>query len=169
MHSNDLMVSKTEIFSEVKTLLNDKGLSVKREDQSRPWGGFFVLDESEIDRFLKLFFKAIDHGKVSGQKLSPKVLLVAPQSRLSWQYHNRRAEIWTVIKGPVQVAISDTDHESQAADLNPGDAISLKQGQRHRLIGLDTWGIVAEIWQHIDPSTPSDEEDIVRVQDDYSR
>jgi hypothetical protein len=37
------------------------------------------------------------------------------------------------------------------------------------LIGLDDWGIVAEIWQHTDESNPSDEDDIVRLQDDYSR
>jgi mannose-6-phosphate isomerase len=166
---NDMVVSKTEIFDQVRTLLAGKGLSVKHEDQSRPWGGFFVLDETEINKFLHLFFEGNEQGKSPGQKLSPKVLLVAPASRLSWQYHNRRSEIWTVIKGPVKVVMSDTDQESQSAHLDDGASISLKQGQRHRLIGLNTWGIVAEIWQHVNPSTPSDEEDIIRVQDDYNR
>ena len=41
-------------------------------------------------------------------------------------------------------------------------------GERHRLIGLEDYGIVAEIWQHTD-SVHSDEEDIVRVQDDFKR
>ena len=41
--------------------------------------------------------------------------------------------------------------------------------QRHRLIGLDGWGIVAEIWRHTDAENPSDEDDIVRVQDDFGR
>jgi hypothetical protein len=45
----------------------------------------------------------------------------------------------------------------------------LKQGERHRLIGLDGWGIVAEIWQHTNAQQPSDEDDIVRVQDDFGR
>jgi mannose-6-phosphate isomerase len=164
-----MAISKTEIFDEIRTLLNSKGLSVKHEDQSRPWGGFFVLDENEIDKFLNLFFQGIEPGKPLGQRLSPKVLLVAPESRLSWQYHNRRAEIWTVIKGPVKVVMSDTDRETEAVDLHAGASISLKQGQRHRLIGLNTWGIVAEVWQHVNPGVPSDEEDIVRVQDDYQR
>jgi hypothetical protein len=39
---------------------------------------------------------------------------------------------------------------------------------RHRLIGLDDFGVVAEIWQHTD-AIPSDEEDIIRVQDDFGR
>ena len=49
-----------------------------------------------------------------------------------------------------------------------GDQVKLQQGERHRLIGLKDYGIVAEIWQHTD-SVPSDEDDIVRVQDDFKR
>ena len=40
---------------------------------------------------------------------------------------------------------------------------------RHRLMGADNWGVVAEIWRHTNPSLPSEEDDIVRVQDDYGR
>jgi hypothetical protein len=29
--------------------------------------------------------------------------------------------------------------------------------------------LVAEIWQHTDPGNPSNEDDIVRLADDYSR
>jgi len=47
--------------------------------------------------------------------------------------------------------------------------ITLKQGERHRLIGLNDFGVVAEIWQHTDVNNPSDENDIVRIQDDYGR
>lgn len=42
-------------------------------------------------------------------------------------------------------------------------------GERHRLVGLDNWGVVAEIWQHTDPNEPSKEEDIVRLSDNYGR
>jgi mannose-6-phosphate isomerase len=47
--------------------------------------------------------------------------------------------------------------------------LKLAQGERHRLIGADGYGIVAEIWRHTDPANPSDENDIVRVQDDFGR
>jgi mannose-6-phosphate isomerase len=97
------------------------------------------------------------------------MLLVAPQARLSWQYHYRRAEIWRVVQGPVGVATSDTDAEGEVQSYAPGDQITLRQGERHRLVGLSGWGVVAEIWQHTDASAPSDEEDIVRVQDDFGR
>lgn len=164
-----MSLSKAEIFDEIREELLNHGLAIKSEDQSRPWGGFFVLEENEIDKFVKLFFSSIAPERVKGQRLSPKVLLVAPQSRLSWQYHNRRAEVWTVMRGPVRVVMSDTDQEKESVDIDAGHSISLKQGQRHRLIGLNTWGIVAEIWQHGNAAEPSDEEDIVRVQDDYNR
>jgi mannose-6-phosphate isomerase len=161
--------SKAEVFDKVRGLLNTHGLSASNEDQTRPWGGFFVVNENQITKFLRLFFPTIDPAQFEGQKLSPKILLVAPHCRLSWQYHNRRAEVWTVLEGPVQVAISDHDDEAEAVKLDAGQSISLRQGQRHRLIGLDSWGIVAEIWQHTNPAIPSDEDDIIRVQDDYKR
>ena len=105
---------------------------------------------------------------ISG-KLSPKILVVAPEKRLSWQYHNRRAEIWKLIGGTAAVITSSTDHENEKMYLKIGDIVQLKQGERHRLVGLETWGIVAEIWRHTDAENPSDEEDIVRLQDDFGR
>ena len=104
-----------------------------------------------------------------GGKLSPKILIIEPQSRLSWQYHNRRAEIWQVYKGSAGIIRSNTDVENEMRIYNEGDQIVLKQGERHRLIGLDDYSIVAEIWGHTDANHPSDEDDIIRVQDDFGR
>jgi mannose-6-phosphate isomerase len=50
-----------------------------------------------------------------------------------------------------------------------GTTVSLKKGERHRLVGVEEWGIIAEIWQHTDIKNPSNEDDIVRVQDDFGR
>ena len=52
---------------------------------------------------------------------------------------------------------------------NEGDQLVLQQGEKHRLIGLNEASLVAEIWQHTDAIHPSDEEDIIRVQDDFGR
>ena len=101
--------------------------------------------------------------------MSPKILVVAPNKRLSWQYHHRRAEIWQVVSGIVGVVTSNTDEEGELQKLSPRATIKLEKGERHRLIGLDDWGIVSEIWQHTDIDNPSDESDIVRVQDDFGR
>jgi mannose-6-phosphate isomerase-like protein (cupin superfamily) len=166
----DTSTSKEALFKEIEQRLQAQGFRIDRQDQSRPWGGFFVLDESQAQEFADQYFSGlpVDNLRISG-KLSPKILLVAPHQRLSWQYHHRRAEIWRVVEGPVGIAISDSDTEGEVKDYQPGEQIMLTQGQRHRLVGLDGWGVVAEIWQHTHAEQPSDEDDIVRVQDDFGR
>lgn len=163
--------SKDEVKKSVESYLTNENLTVASHDFSRPWGGFFVIDESLSDRFIELYFphlKAADL-RIAG-KLSPKILVVAPSQRLSWQYHHRRAEIWKLIAGVAGVITSETDLEGPLHKLALGEIIQLKQGQRHRLIGLPGgWGVIAEIWRHTDATNPSDENDIVRVQDDFGR
>lgn len=161
---------KKEIFNGIAQRLKIEGFNVVNIDDTRPWGGFFVIDEQQAQQFANVYFDGlnVDELKISG-KLSPKILVVAPSARLSWQYHHRRAEIWQVVSGTVGVKTSDTDEEGELQRLAPGTRIKLEKGERHRLIGLDDWGIVSEIWQHTDPEEPSDESDIVRVQDDFGR
>lgn len=165
------LASPAPIFEQLVARLHQQGLRVLRQDPARPWGGFLVLDESQAQHFADLYFDglAVAGLRLAGGALSPKLLLVAPHQRLSWQYHHRRAEIWQVVQGPVGVAISDDDQPTEVKSYPPGERITLAQGQRHRLVGLAGWGVVAEIWQHTDAVHPSDEDDIVRVQDDFGR
>ena len=162
--------SKAEVFEEVSKYLQHNDVKIYKQDNTRPWGGFFVIEENQAEKFIQLYFPHLtkEELNISG-KLSPKILVVAPNKRLSWQYHHRRAEIWKLIGGTAAVVTSDTDEEKENKQLNIGDIIQLKQGERHRLLGTKGWGIIAEIWRHTDAGNPSDEEDIVRVQDDFGR
>jgi mannose-6-phosphate isomerase len=161
---------KNEIFESVKQFLASLNLRYTSCDSTRPWGGFYVINEDDADEFIKLFFPHLSVQQLMiGNKLSPKILIVAKNQRLSWQYHHRRAEIWKCIGGTVGVITSHTNEHNDAVVLKQGDIIQLSQGQRHRLIGLNSWGIVAEIWQHTDANNPSDEDDIIRLQDDFGR
>ena len=56
-----------------------------------------------------------------GGKLSPKILIVKPEARLSWQYHDRRAEIWQVYKGTAGIIRSDYYEENEMKVFNEGD------------------------------------------------
>jgi mannose-6-phosphate isomerase len=163
-------MKKELIFLEIEDQTKGLGLEIISRDAHRPWGGFFVIDENKAQEFSNSFLSGIKVSelKISG-KLSPKILMVKPHTRLSWQYHHRRAEIWRVIKGRVGVVRSDTDLEGELQILNTLDQITLKQGERHRLVGLEDWAVIAEIWQHTDGQHPSDEDDIVRIQDDFGR
>ncbi len=163
---------KASIFEQIAAALAEDNFTVVKQDQTRPWGGFFVIDEAQAPAFAAKYFPHLEMSEIQiTNKLSPKILVVAPEKRLSWQYHFRRAEIWKVIAGTtVGVKISDTDEESEEVKvLASGSFIQMDTGERHRLIGLSGWGIVAEIWQHTEPENPSDEEDIVRLQDDFGR
>ena len=111
-------------------------------------------------------FKRYDSEEIT---LSPKILVVQPEKRLSWQYHHRRSEYWKVIQGEVGVVTSKNDQQKPVQTVEKGDQIRIQQGERHRLIGLNDWGMVAEIWEHTDPSNPSNESDIVRLEDDFGR
>jgi mannose-6-phosphate isomerase len=159
-----------EIFEETEAELKELDLQIDSFDFNRPWGGFFVIEEKDAQKFANTYFNKLDVQslKISG-KLSPKVLLVKPESRLSWQYHHRRAETWRIVKGEVGIVRSFNDTESAVVNYKEGDLITLQKEERHRLVGLKDWAIIAEFWQHTDPSNPSNEEDILRVQDDYSR
>lgn len=162
---------KNTVLSEVEKYLADKGFQIVAKDFNRPWGGFFVLDEAQAEKFGSIWFPGIEIAslRVGDGKLSPKILMVQNHKRLSWQYHHRRSEIWKLAAGTAGVITSETDEEGPLLTLQPGQVIRLQQGQRHRLVGLDGWGMIAEIWQHTDPASPSDEDDIVRVQDDFGR
>jgi len=162
---------KRTVLAEAENFLRDSGFAIVDKDFNRPWGGFFVLDEKQAEKFATAFFPGIDIAslKVGGGKLSPKILMVETSKRLSWQYHNRRSEIWKLAAGTAGVITSNTDKEGHLRKLKAGEVIELHKGLRHRLVGLDGWGMIAEIWQHTDPSNPSNEDDIVRVQDDFGR
>jgi len=158
-----------EFYISIEEKIKSLGFKIVSKDLERPWGAFFVIKENQAQLFSNHFFRGIpiSEFKISG-KLSPKILIVNPNARLSWQYHNRRAEIWQVYKGEVGIIRSNDDTEGELVRFGEGEQIRLAQGERHRLIGTDDYAVVAEIWQHTD-SVPSDEDDIVRVQDDYSR
>lgn len=161
---------RQKTFDRIEKEVEKLGFRIDKQDRTRPWGGFFVIDESQAPLFIETYFPHLSLADFAGfEKLSPKILLVAPHKRLSWQYHFRRAEIWKVVGGTAGVVISDTDEQTELKKLALGDIVELRQGERHRLVGLDEWGIIAEIWQHTDSNNPSDEDDIVRVQDDFGR
>tara|TARA_B100000795_G_scaffold247613_1_gene213935 strand:+ start:137 stop:619 length:483 start_codon:yes stop_codon:yes gene_type:complete len=157
-------------YNYILRLIKSLGFSIIEKDFNRPWGGFLVIDETQAQDFSNKFFKGLDVNTLKiGGKLSPKILIVKPKARLSWQYHNRRAEIWQIYKGSAGIISSNTDVENEMKVYNQGDQIVLKQGERHRLIGLEDFCVVAEIWQHTDANHPSDEDDIIRLQDDFGR
>ena len=154
-------------YLDTKEEIENLGFNVINFDFNRPWGGFLLIDESQSQDFINTFISK-ENLEIEG-RLSPKILIVNPNSRLSWQFHYRRKEIWRVYKNSVGIIRSMDDNQNEMVILNEGDTIKFQTEERHRLVGLSNFGVVAEIWIHTDSNNLSDEEDIVRLEDDYSR
>ncbi len=116
-------------------------MSEEKNRTDRPWGSFFVLDDSA-------------HTKV-------KRLLVNPGHRLSYQSHKFRAEHWVVVRGVAKITLDDVTREYKY-----GEYVYVKQGSKHR-IACDGPEPVEIIEVQVGESFA--EEDIVRYSDDYNR
>lgn len=161
---------KDRLLTEMEEELVGQGFIISEINNTKPWGGYFVIDENQTQQFAHRYFDAsVTHALESQVKISGKILFIAPNKRMSWQFHDRRDEFWQVLIGAVGVVTSATDDEHAVEILEQGDKIQIKAGMRHRLLGMENWGVVAEIWRHTDPDNPSTEEDIVRIHDDFGR
>lgn len=159
-----------EVASQAARILFTAGFKLIDFDILKPWGFYLSVDESQAQEFIDQFFFGIELKGIDALLgLRPKFLGIEPGKRLSWQYHLRRAEIWRPIAGSFNLVASHTDKETEPEIVKPGEVISIAQGKRHRGIGLNEWALVAEIWAHTDSTKLSDENDIVRVQDDFYR
>ena len=170
---NNATIKKETIVREVVAAVKSAGYTIVDLNDAKPWGAYIRMDGAQADRFIAEFFPGLTQDEarfgVADAELSPKLLIVAPKQRLSWQYHNRRAERWTFLtEGGYNK--SSTDDEGDLVVAQPGTVVQFKTGERHRLVGVEgKYAIVAEIWQHTDSSQQSDEDDIIRLADDYQR
>lgn len=107
----------------------------------RPWGKYEIL---------------LDAPDVKVKKIT-----VDPNSRLSYQYHHKRQEQWTVVKGNLTIILDD-----EKVFRGPGESIKIPLGARHR-----AWNETGEIVVFIEVQTGTyfGEDDIVRIEDDYNR
>lgn len=110
------------------------------EVSERPWGAFQQL--------------------VLNRPVTVKVITVAPASRLSLQYHRCRSEMWQILDGPLQVTVGEREWEATVDEL-----VWIPAGEVHRVGNSGTTpGRLLEI-----AYGDFDEDDIVRLQDDYGR
>lgn len=170
--TNSDSTDKVEFIDYVAREVELAGYSTVELNNEKPWGGYIRIDNSQADKFVKEFFPGVtpEEARLGMDiELSPKLLIVSPGQRLSWQYHHRRAERWVFLtKGSYNK--SQSDEEGEPVLVSSGHVVQFETGERHRLNGVSgEYSLVAEIWQHTDPGNPSSEDDIVRLIDDYMR
>jgi mannose-6-phosphate isomerase-like protein (cupin superfamily) len=165
---------KTVLIDQIIQQAVETGYTVADVDLAKPWGGFVRFEYKDGDKFVDEFFPGVDPlearlGNPEAQ-LSPKFLVVTPSQRLSWQVHARRAERWAFLTDGAYYRSSDPDQMGEIHRVPAGEVVQFAAGECHRLVGDENgYTIVAEIWQHTDPTYPSDEADITRLADDYVR
>ncbi len=92
------------------------------------------------------------------EETTVKLLHVKEGHRLSYQYHLLRSEFWRIVSGKVEVVLDGTRKM-----LRTGDSIFVPLRAKHRIEGIED-SVVLEI-----AYGRFDENDIVRVDDDYGR
>ena len=170
----DQSMTKAQALRQLRHMIRSLHYSVVEAIEDKPWGGMYRFDDRQSERFVAEFFPGMTlfEAKLGRDdvRLSPKIILLEPGKRVSWQYHNRRAERWHFLTDGLYET-SYGDIEPKVKKATPGTIVQIDSQERHRVCGAGPtqYTLVAEIWQHIDRADPSDESDIVRLADDYSR
>ena len=107
----------------------------------RPWGKYYVLADEP------------------NYKL--KRIEVLPGQRLSYQYHHHRQEFWTVVEGEAFVVLNGEENR-----VNYGESIFIPLGAKHRIENRTENMLV---FVEVQTGTYFGEDDIIRLEDDYSR
>lgn len=106
----------------------------------RPWGWYENLKED------------------TGYKV--KRLCVQPNQKISLQYHNQRDEHWVVVSGDGTLELNE-----DIKKLKVGDYIFVPVLSKHRITGGNNGIIIVEVQL----GKICNEEDIVRIEDEYGR
>jgi mannose-6-phosphate isomerase-like protein (cupin superfamily) len=110
-------------------------------DAIRPWGSWQVLDVG------------------AGYKV--KRIVVHPGHRLSYQTHERRSEHWLVVSGTATCIL-----DGELVAVGPGGYVDVPRGMPHRICND---GGEALVVVEIQRGDYTEEDDIVRLDDDYDR
>ncbi len=111
------------------------------EKVKRPWGCFYVLHDEPTYKL--------------------KRIEVNPGKRMSYQYHKKRSESWTIVKGTASINL-----EGLIKNYTKGETILIPQGVKHRVQNKTNEKVV---FIEVQTGTYFGEDDIVRIEDDFNR
>jgi len=123
------------------TAIDNREITDHALHTERPWGWFETVCASP------------------GYKV--KRIHVHAGQQISLQMHRHRAEHWVVVTGTARVTLG-----TQVSELGPGELVDIAVGQIHRLANATAAPV--EIIE-VQRGDYLDDDDIVRLQDDYGR
>ena len=141
-----VLIAKKDLSQEVKNLvirLKEKGRLEVDEHRKmfRPWGNYHLIEE--------------------GFQWKVKRIEVNPNSSLSLQLHNHRAEHWVVVEGTASIEL---DNKKYSLEKNESCYVPL--GTKHR---LSNEGKKSLIIIEVQSGVYLGEDDIIRFKDQYGR
>ncbi len=115
---------------------------------NRPWGVYYVMEDSPLYKVKKL--------------------VVNPGHRLSLQSHEHRSEHWVVVSGVATVDLRHPEfmHTEQLRMFRPNEWCHIPQGHLHRLANTGSGPLVIV---EVQCGSYTGEDDIKRYDDDFGR
>ncbi len=141
-----VLITKKDLSEEVKHLVKNLKEDGRREVDEhrkifRPWGNYFLIEE--------------------GFQWKVKKIEVNPNSSLSLQLHNHRAEHWVVVEGIASIELNE-----KTFNLKKNESCFVPLGSKHR---LSNKGKSPLIIIEVQSGSYLGEDDIVRFKDQYGR
>lgn len=115
-----ILVADKNASPRVKELLQDMDQRPMYEE--RRWGYYRVLDYKKLPE---------------GQEVLTKRICIAPGRNLSYQFHSKRSEVWTVIAGTGEYILNDV-----IGTLQPGDVVRIPVYARHSVRAITELEII---------------------------
>nr|WP_088327676.1 sugar phosphate nucleotidyltransferase [Bacillus cereus] len=131
-----ILISDKEASPRVKELVG--GWDQRPMYEERRWGWYRVLDYTKYD---------------DGNEVLTKRIGIAAGKNLSYQYHNNRSEVWTIVKGE---GIFVLDNDIQV--VRSGDVLEIHSGQKHAIKAVTDLEFI-----EVQSGSELVEEDIVRI------
>ncbi|GAA3319108.1 hypothetical protein GCM10020331_024620 [Ectobacillus funiculus] len=104
-----ILVTDKDASPRVKELIGH--LDQRPMYEERRWGWYRVLEHTKYD---------------DGTEVLTKRINITAGKNLSYQYHNYRQEVWTVVKGEGVVLLND-----EFRVIRPGDVVEISVGAKH--------------------------------------
>lgn len=131
-------LTKQQVIQEVSEIAVYAGYTLADIDDSRPWAGFVRLAAENGDDFTRTYFRVDPIEARQGDSsatLSPKILYVESNQRLSWQRHQRRSERWAFLTDGFYYRSQDANNPGEPILTPAGTEVQFVAGECHRLMG----------------------------------
>jgi mannose-1-phosphate guanylyltransferase len=131
-----ILVSHKAESPRIKEVLNN--IDPRPMYEERRWGHYRVIDYLKYEE---------------GNEVLTKRIFIQAGKNISYHYHNKRSEIWTMISGEASVIMNEKPYQVKA-----GDVVRIPEGTKHSIFAESDVEFI-----EVQSGTELVEEDVVRI------